>query len=123
MVTKLLTEKAAKWYEVYRNLSLTWAKFPSLLVQQFAEVLALNKLHIKLYAAKQEEKEAVGVFSRKKYMIALRLLPQATEGQTVALLLEAIHTENGNPFRNCHDGTSEFLTLTSVPLMSRKALS
>lgn len=90
MVTKSLTERASKWYEAYKNLSLPWGKFKNLLIQHFAGISALNKLHIKLYATKQEEKEAVGIFLQKKYLLALRLLPQAPETQIVALLLEAL---------------------------------
>lgn len=90
MVAKFLTEKASKWYEIYRGLTLPWAKFRALITQQFAGVSALAKLHVKLYAAKQEEKETVGVFLQKKYLLALRILPTATEEQVVALLLEAL---------------------------------
>lgn len=90
MVAKSLTDKAAKWYELYRNLSLPWAKFRALLKQHFAGVSALNKLHVKLYANKQEEKEAVGVFLQRKYLLALRLLPTTPEAQIVSLLLETI---------------------------------
>lgn len=74
---------------VYKNLSLPWAKFRNLLIQNFSGVSALNKIHIKIYAVKQKEKEAVRVFLQRKYLLALRLLPQATEKQIVALLLEA----------------------------------
>lgn len=90
MVNKSLTGKASKWYEAYRNLSLPWAKFRTLLTQHFAGASAVNKLHIKLYSAKQDEKEAVGVFLQRKYLLALRLLPQASENQVVALLLESL---------------------------------
>lgn len=68
---------------MYRNLSLPWAK---------TGISALNKLHIKLYAIKQEEKEAVGVFLQRKYLLAMRLRPQATETQIVTLLLKAFKT-------------------------------
>ncbi|XP_033213829.1 activity-regulated cytoskeleton-associated protein-like [Belonocnema kinseyi] len=90
MVTKSLTEKASKWYEVYKTLSLPWAKFRTLLTQHFAGVSALNKLHIKLYSTKQEEREATGIFLQKKYLLALRLLPLAPEDQIISLLLEAL---------------------------------
>ncbi|XP_033225995.1 activity-regulated cytoskeleton-associated protein-like [Belonocnema kinseyi] len=90
MVTKCLTDRAAKWYEVYRGLSLPWAKFRTLTTQHFAGVSARNKLHIKLYANKQEEKEAVGVFLQKKYLLALRMLPTASEEQIIGLLMESL---------------------------------
>lgn len=90
MVTKALTEKASKWYKVCKNLSLPWAKFCNLFIHHFAEVSMFEKLNIKLYAVKQEEKEAPGVFLQKKHLLALRLLPQATEDEVVALLLEAL---------------------------------
>lgn len=91
MVHKSLTDRASKWYEVYRNLSLPWAKFRNMLMQHFAGITALNKLQVKLYATKQVEKEATGVFLQKKYLLALRLLPQATESQVVTLLLKALN--------------------------------
>ncbi|XP_033222484.1 activity-regulated cytoskeleton associated protein 1-like [Belonocnema kinseyi] len=90
MVTKSLTVRAAKWYQAYKNLSLLWDKFKNEINQHFAGVSALNKLHIKLYSTKQEEKEAVGIFLQKKYLLALRLLPQATDQQVVSLLLDAL---------------------------------
>lgn len=90
MVTKCLADRAAKWYEVYRSLALPWTKFSALIRQHFAGVVALNKLQIKLYAAKQEEKEAVGVFLQKKYLLALRMLPSADEGKIISLLLESL---------------------------------
>ncbi|XP_033220967.1 activity-regulated cytoskeleton-associated protein-like [Belonocnema kinseyi] len=90
MVNKCLTDKASKWYEVYRGLILPWAKYKSLLRQHFAGVTALNKLQIKLYAGKQEEKKAVGVFPQKKYLLAHRMLPTATEEQITGLLLESL---------------------------------
>lgn len=90
MVTTCLMERAAKWYELYHGLALPWSKFSALIKQHFAGVAALNKLQIKLYAAKQEEKEAVGVFLQKKYLLALRMLPTADEEQITSLLLESL---------------------------------
>lgn len=43
----------------------------------FAGVSALNNLHIKLYATKQEKKEVAEVFLQIRYLLALCLLPQA----------------------------------------------
>ena len=90
MVETYLTDEAAKWFTVYKNLSLPWTKFRSLLIQHFAGNSALNKLHVKLYAVKQGDRDPVGVFLQRKYLLALRLLPEATEEQHVSLLLESI---------------------------------
>ncbi|XP_033218076.1 activity-regulated cytoskeleton associated protein 1-like [Belonocnema kinseyi] len=90
MVNKCLTDKTAKWYEVYRGLSLPWEKFRSLITQHYAGVSTLNKLQIKLYANKQEDKEAVGVFLQKKYLLALRMLPTASEEQVNGHLMESL---------------------------------
>lgn len=48
MVAKCLTEKAAKWYELDRDMALLWAKFKAFLNQQFPEISTLNKPHVKL---------------------------------------------------------------------------
>ena len=79
-----------KWFEIYKNLSLPRAKFRSLLTQHYAGTCTLNKLHVKLYASKQDEKKLVGVFLQKKYLLALRHLLQASEEQIVSFLLESL---------------------------------
>ncbi|XP_033229286.1 activity-regulated cytoskeleton-associated protein-like [Belonocnema kinseyi] len=114
MVTKSLTEKADKWYEVYKTLSLPWAKFRTLLTQHSAGVATLNKLHIKLYSTKQEEREATGIFLQKKYLLALRLLPLAPEGQIVSLLLEALKPSIKKVLRAANIATFEELVERAV---------
>ncbi|XP_033221205.1 activity-regulated cytoskeleton-associated protein-like [Belonocnema kinseyi] len=121
MVNKSLNEKAAKWYEAYRNLSLPWSKFRMLLTQDFAGAAALNKLHTKLYATKQEEKEAVHVFLQRKYLVAQRLLPQATGSQIVTLLLEALKPSIKKVLRAAVIGSFEDLVERAVQAESGEA--
>lgn len=64
--------------------------FRNLLIQNFVGVSVHNKLHIQLYAAKQGDKEDAGLFLQKKYLVTIRLLPQAIADRIVALLLEAL---------------------------------
>ena len=90
VVIKYLTDSAAKWFEVYKDLSLPWTKYQSLITQRYAGTSAINRLQVKLYAVKQNDKEQVGVFLQRKYKLALRLLPDAPEEQIVSLLLESI---------------------------------
>lgn len=90
MATKVLTETAAKWYKPYKNLSTIWAKFSSLLTQRFTSITQLNKLHIQLYSGKREEKESVGDFLQRKFLLALCLRSETTELENGTLLLESL---------------------------------
>ena len=86
LVAKSLTDNAAKWWDLYKNLSLPWAKFRDLLIQHYAGKTTLMRLQAKLYSSKQSEKEPVGIFLQQKYLLALRLRPEAPEAGILALL-------------------------------------
>lgn len=48
------------------------------------------RLNAQLYSKKQGEKEPVTVFLQQKYLLALRLLPDAEEDTLVPILLESL---------------------------------
>ena len=46
------------------------------------------RLQTNLYSRKQNEKEGTAIFLHQKYLLALRLRPEASENEIVAILLE-----------------------------------
>ena len=48
------------------------------------------RLQAQLYSKKQTEKEPVAVFLQQKFLLALRLLPEAAEEEIVPILLESL---------------------------------
>ena len=87
---KALQESAAKWFELYKTIYLPWMKFKELLVKKYAATTILMKLHTTLYSRKQSEKENTAIFLQQKYLLALRLRPEAPEEEIVAILLESL---------------------------------
>ena len=87
---KALVDSAAKWFELYKTISLPWAKFKEVLVKKYAGTTTLMKLHTTLYSRKQSEKENTAIFLQQKYLLALRLRPEAPEEEIVAILLESL---------------------------------
>lgn len=87
---KALREPASKWWETFKSLSLTWDKFREMLRQKYASNTNMMRLNAQLYSKKQVEKEPVTVFLQQKYLLALRLLPNAEEEVIVPILLESL---------------------------------
>ena len=50
------------------------------------------RLHAQLYLRKQTEKEATAVFIQQKYLLTQRLIPEAPEDETTAILLESLRS-------------------------------
>ena len=90
LIANSLTANAAKWWDLYKNVSLPWPKFRDLLIQYYAGNTTLMRLQAKLYSSKQSEKEPVGIFLQQKYLLALRLRPEAPEADILALLVESL---------------------------------
>lgn len=87
---KALHEPASKWWELFKSLSLTWNKFREVLRQKYASNTTIMRLNALLYSKKQAEKEPVTVFLQQKYLLALRLLPDAEEDVVVPIVLESL---------------------------------
>ena len=87
---KALIESAAKWFELYKTISLPWAKFKEVLIKKYSGTTTLMRLQTTLYSKKQSEKENTAIFLQQKYMLALRLRPEAPEEEIVAILLESL---------------------------------
>ncbi|XP_033218211.1 activity-regulated cytoskeleton-associated protein-like [Belonocnema kinseyi] len=90
MVGKGLKGRAEKWWAQYKGLSLPWDQFKERLTNRFAGRLAKMQLQSALFSLKQGDKEAVGSFLQRKYLLAKRLRPEMAEGQLTSLLLELI---------------------------------
>ena len=85
-----LKDAAGKWWEVYKSLSLTWKKFREVMIHRFANTSSLMRLHAQLYSRKQTERESTAVFLQQKYLLTQRLIPDAPEEETTAILLESL---------------------------------
>ena len=87
---KALQDTAAKWWSAYKSFNLPWEEFCELFTNKFAGTSTILRLRTQLYSTKQLEKEPVGLFLQKKYLLAKRLRPGDTEEELVSLMLETI---------------------------------
>ena len=87
---KALQDTAAKWWSAYKSFNLPWEEFCELFTNKFAGTGTILRLRTQLYSTKHQEREPVGIFLQKKYLLANRLRPGDTEEELVSLMLETI---------------------------------
>ncbi|KAL7291541.1 hypothetical protein TKK_0014797 [Trichogramma kaykai] len=68
---KGLKDAADKWWQCYKPMGLTYARFAELLRARFDGQSTKSSLVAKLYGTAQGEKENVGTFLQRKYMLYL----------------------------------------------------
>ena len=85
-----LQDAAGKWWSPYKSFNMSWEEFRELLTNKFAGTATILRLRTQLYSTKQQEKEPVGLFLQRKYLLAKRLRPSDTEEELVSLILETI---------------------------------
>lgn len=84
---------AAKWWNCYENLDVTWQKFQELLRARFDSPSEKTRLYAQLFSQKQTEKEDVALFLQQKYQLSLRLKPDEDELSRVMTLMELLTPE------------------------------
>ncbi|CAB0040091.1 unnamed protein product [Trichogramma brassicae] len=87
---KGLKDAADKWWQCYKPMGLTYARFAELLRARFDSQSTKSSLVAKLYGTAQGEKENVGTFLQRKYMLYLRLRPNEDEATKVSTLRELL---------------------------------
>ena len=113
---KALEEPASKWWELFKNISVTWEKFKEILIQCYASAPVLMQLHKNLYSRKQGERENTAVFLQQRYLLARRLLPTTNEEGITTLLLESLRPSIRRAIRSAYPRNLENLfqrTLTA----------
>ena len=115
LASRALKEDAARWFAVYKSLSLTWAKFCELIRNRFSSPTHLMKLSAKLYGQSQTEKEGTGLFLEQRHLLARRLFPDAPEQQIVGLLIETLRPSTKKLLRS-----STFETVGDLVIRARQ---
>ena len=121
LAARCLKDDAARWWVIYKNMNLSWAKFCELLRNRYASQSLMMKLSAKLYGQQQTDKESTGLFLEQRHLLARRLLPNATEEQIIAVLLEALRGSTKKLLRSSNFDTVEELITRAIQIEQDEA--
>ncbi|KAJ8929602.1 hypothetical protein NQ314_017709 [Rhamnusium bicolor] len=88
-----LKGEAAKWYEHYQNLYMTFQRFQDRLKGKYNSASVLANARSRLYGEKQKESEPVAVFIMRKTSLFNRLDPHIPEDTMVSIIIELLNPE------------------------------
>ena len=112
VATRGLRGDAEKWWQPYRFLPFTFARYCELLRARFNNASILGRLQSDLYSRKQGEKESVTKFLQEKYLFFQRINPNTQEATMITTVLELIRPTIRKSLRDrTYDDYSALLSL------------
>lgn len=90
LLVKGFRGEAQKWWNLFKDLSLSWVDFKDSFNRKYCSPTALMRLQASLYSQKQGDREPVAIFLQQKYLLSQRLVPSMAQPDLTILLMESL---------------------------------